>query len=116
MNHRIERSPVLLEPHLRCNCRYVPADRVAEMVTTIPARTRDWIAVRGGAVFAVVSRGRLRLIAPELAAQLPAAVRRTFQPLAVEGRPSVLVDADVRALRRAARHLDLRLAGRKVLS
>ncbi len=102
--------------------RYVAADRVAEMVTTIPARllgvprSRDWIAVRGGSVYAVVSRGRLRLIAPELAAQLPAAVRRKFQLLAVEGRPPVLVDANVRALRRAARHLDLRLAGRKVLS
>jgi len=102
--------------------RYVSAERVAEMVTTIPARilgitpSRDWIAVRGGAVAAVVSRGRLRLIAPEFARQLPAAVRRRLQPLAVEGRPAVLVDADVRGLRRAAKQKELRLAGRRVLS
>lgn len=101
--------------------RYLPADRVAAMVTTIPARilgltpTRDWIAVRGGSVVVVVSRGRLRLIALDLAPQLPPAIRRRLQPLAVEGRPPVLVDADVRALRRACKGIDLRLAGRRVL-
>ena len=101
--------------------RYVSAARVVEMVTVVPARLlgikgkRDWIAVRDGAVAAVVSRGRLRLIAPEFERQIPGAQRRRFQRLAVEGRPPVLVDADVRALRRAARHVDLRLAGRRVL-
>jgi hypothetical protein len=61
---------------------------------------------------------RIRLISPELARQLPAARRRGFQMLAVEGRDPVLVDADVRALLRAARrHLGptLHLAGKRVL-
>ena len=44
--------------------RYLPADRVAEMVTTIPAKilrmppSRDWIAVRDGAVAVVVIGGQ----------------------------------------------------------
>jgi hypothetical protein len=65
----------------------------------------------------VVVGGRIRLISPDLARQLPAAVRHRFQLLRVENRPPVLVDADVRALRRAAvKHLgnDLRLAGKRV--
>jgi hypothetical protein len=106
------------------------------MVTSEPARilrlgaSRDWIAVRSeagtaaealfaGAVALVVIAGRIRLISPELAGQLPAAERRRLQPLHVEGRAPALVDADVRALRRsAAKHLgaDLRLAGKRILS
>jgi cytosine/adenosine deaminase-related metal-dependent hydrolase len=105
--------------------RYVPKQRVLDMVTTAPERilrlpkTRDWIAMRDGAVTLVVSRGRARLASQELAGQLPTATRRRMQWLAVEGRPPVLVDADVRALRRAAvKHLgnDLRLAGKRVLA
>ena len=108
--------------------RYFPESRVMEMVTTAPARIlrlpagygrRDWIAMRGGSVALVVVRGRIRLISPELARQLKPADRRRFQPLALEGRAPVLVDANVRALQRAARrHLGgvLRLAGKRVLS
>jgi hypothetical protein len=119
--------------------RYVRADRLLAMVTSAPARilrlpspirTGDWIAVRSsarnamdalleGSISLVVSRGRVRLASPDLARQLRARVRRRLQPLAVEGRPPVLVDADVGTLRRAAvKHLgsDLRLAGRRVLS
>ena len=72
-----------------------------------------------GTVALVVSRRRVRLASEELARQLPARVRRRLQPLAVEGRAPVLVDADVRALHRAAvKHLgsDLRLAGKRVLT
>jgi hypothetical protein len=63
--------------------------------------------------------GRIRLISPDLARQLPAVERRRFQPLQVEGRPEVLVDADVRGLRWVtSKHLgrDLRLAGKRILS
>jgi cytosine/adenosine deaminase-related metal-dependent hydrolase len=116
---------------------WVSAARAFEMVTSVPARilrlpktalARDWIAIRSnaatreqallsGKVALVVVAGRIRLISPDLAKQFPATDRRGFQPLHIEGRPEVLVDADVRALRRAAsRHLgrDLRLSGRSI--
>ncbi|PWT98026.1 MAG: amidohydrolase [Terriglobia bacterium] len=129
-------APVDLLDELAAGRRYVPAERLFEMVTSIPAKilclreTNDWIAVRSssqnplqallrGSVALVVIAGRIRLISPELARQLPYRVRRRFQPLHLEGRAPVLVDAPVRALRRAAvRHLgsELRLAGKRVLS
>lgn len=116
--------------------RYVPASSLFELVTVQPARIlrlperRDWIAVRStspdpiaalcsGSVSLVVVGGRVRLISPELAKQLPPGRHRGFQPLAVEGRDPVLVDADVRNLvRTAKRHLGavIRLAGKRVLS
>jgi cytosine/adenosine deaminase-related metal-dependent hydrolase len=116
--------------------RYVPPERLYEMVTAAPARilrlakSRDWIAVRSpsrepaqalfeGSIALVVTAGRIRLIAPELARQLPASLRRGLQPLHIDGRPPVLVAAPVRSLRRsAARHLgsDLRLAGKRILA
>jgi hypothetical protein len=109
------------------------------MVTSVPARilrlsqralAGDWIAVRTrpqtpedallvGRVALVVVAGRVRLISPELAEQLPKTERRRFQLLHVEHRPPVLVDADVIGLRRAAgKHLgdDLRLAGKRILA
>ena len=67
----------------------------------------------------MVNRGRIRLISPDLARQLPLARRRRFQLLDVEGRAPVLVDADVRTLLRAAtKHLgrEVRLAGKRVLA
>ena len=106
--------------------RFVSAERIYEMVTSVPARIlrlperkEDWIAIRirSCAVALVVVAGRVRLISPELAEQLPKSERRRFQLLHVEGRPPVLVDADVRKLRRvAARYLgsDLRLAGKRI--
>jgi len=129
-------APVDLLDELAAARRYLPAARLYEMVTSVPARilrlphTRDWIAVRSqskdpaqalfeGSIALVVIAGRIRLICPELARQLPAALRRRLQILHVEGRPSVMVAAPVRALRRAAaRHLgsDLRLAGKRILS
>ena len=125
-------APVdLLDELARARC-YLPEARLYEMVTTIPARILrlpeshgkdDWIAVRptlfAGSVAMVVVRGRIRLIDPGLAAQLPRAMRRGLQPLHLEGRPPVLVDADVRTLRRtAAKHLgsDLSLAGKRILA
>ena len=117
--------------------KYLPQSRLFEMVTSVPAQIlrlgashtgADWIAVRSGArtpaqalfdgtIALVVVAGRIRLISPDLARQLPAAVRRRFQLLHIENRPPVLVDADVRGLRRAAaKHLgqDLRLAGKRI--
>jgi hypothetical protein len=76
-------------------------------------------ALLDGSVALVVVRGRIRLIAPSLARQLPSELTHRFQPLTIEGRPSVLVDADVRALgRAAAKHLGstLRLAGKRILA
>jgi cytosine/adenosine deaminase-related metal-dependent hydrolase len=129
-------APVDLLDELAVARRYVPAERLYEMVTAAPARilrlakSRDWIAVRSpsrepaqalfeGSISLVVTAGRIRLIAPELARQLPASLRRGLQPLHIDGRPPVLVAAPVRALRRsAARHLgsDLWLAGKRVLA
>jgi cytosine/adenosine deaminase-related metal-dependent hydrolase len=135
-------APVDLLEELAVARRYLPAshleERLYEMVTTIPAKILrlppqalacDWVAVRSegrspamallkGSIALVVVRGRIRLIEPSLAQQLPADFTRQFQPLTIEGRPTVLVDADVRALRRAAgRHLGstLRLAGKRIL-
>jgi len=132
-------APVDLLDELRVARRYLPARRVYEMVSSVPAAllrlsravTRgDEITLRAassdpadallnGSVAMVKVAGRIRLIAPDLAGQLPREVRRRFQPLHVEGRPPVLVDAPVRALRRAAeKHLgsDFRLAGKRVLA
>src|SRR5581483_10546893 len=126
-------APVDLLDEMRVARRYLPSERVYQMVSRIPAailrlsrasRKGDWIAVRGdllrgGRVMAVSVAGRIRLIDPELARLLPAAQRRRFQTLDLEGRSPVLVDANVRSLRRAAeRHLgrDCRLAGKRVLS
>jgi cytosine/adenosine deaminase-related metal-dependent hydrolase len=118
-------APVDLLDEIAVARRYLPADRVHEMATTVPARilrlpkSRDWIALSNNTLSLVVVAGRIRLISRELAAQLPAAERRRFQPLHVENRAPVLVDADVRALRLAAvKYLgrDLRLAGKRILA
>jgi cytosine/adenosine deaminase-related metal-dependent hydrolase len=131
-------APVDLLDELAVARKFLPPARLYEMVTSGPARilrlsnpytNGDWIAVRSkartaaealldGTVALVVVAGRIRLIAPDLADQLPRAARRRFQLLHIEGRPPVLVDADVRTLRRAAaKHLgeDLRLAGKRIL-
>jgi cytosine/adenosine deaminase-related metal-dependent hydrolase len=132
-------APVDLLDELTVARRFLPATRLYEMVTCVPARilrlparaqAGDWIAVRShartpwdalfdGAIALVVLGGRIRLISPELVEQLPKSQRRRFQLLHVEHRAPVLVDADVAGLRRAAaRHLggDLRLAGKRILA
>ena len=131
-------APVDLLDELAVARRFLPAARLYPMVTSVPARilrlsrratAGDWIAIRtrartreealfGGSVALVVVGGRIRLISPELAEQLPKVERRRFQLLHVENRSPVLVDADVARLRRAAaKHLgeDLRLAGKRIL-
>jgi cytosine/adenosine deaminase-related metal-dependent hydrolase len=121
-------APVDLLDELEVARRFVPVARAYEMVTSAPARIlrlpqrkNDWIAIHigTGAVALVVIGGRVRLISPELARQLPRCERGRFQLLHVEGRAPVLVDADIRQLRRAAaKHLgrDLRLAGKRILA
>jgi len=132
-------APVDLLDELTVARRFLPATRLYEMVTRVPARilrlsqralAGDWIAVRSqaptpwdalfdGSVALVVVGGRIRLISPELAEQLPKPERRRFQLLHVEHRAPVLVDADVAGLcRAAAKHLggDLRLAGKRILA
>ena len=130
-------APVDLLDELAVARKYLPAARIYEMVTTEPARilrlqdhtATDVVAVRSkwptparaifdATIALVVTAGRIRLIAPDLAAQLPPDMRKLFQPLAVENRPAVLVNANMRALRRAAmKHLgrDLRLAGKRII-
>jgi cytosine/adenosine deaminase-related metal-dependent hydrolase len=131
-------APVDLLDELAVARNYMAPARLYEMVTSVPARMlrlaawrsrEDWIAVRSeaqdparalfeGVIALVVVAGRIRLISPDLARQLPAPVRRRFQLLRIENRPPVLVDADVRGLRSAAaQHLgqDLRLAGKRIL-
>ena len=130
-------APVDLLDELAVARKYLPPARLYEMVTSGPSRILrlkesrgDWIAVRtqartpaealfDGSVALVVVARRIHLISPELARQLPARERRSFQLLHVEGRPPVLVRADVRSLRRTAEKYlgrDLRLAGKRVLA
>jgi cytosine/adenosine deaminase-related metal-dependent hydrolase len=130
-------APVDLLDELAVARKYLPAARLYEMVTTGAARilrlsltNGDWIAVRSeartaaqalleGTIALVVVAGRIRLISPDLAAQLSSAARRRLQLLHIENRPPVLVDADVHGLRRAAaKHLgnDLRLAGKRIFA
>jgi cytosine/adenosine deaminase-related metal-dependent hydrolase len=132
-------APVDLLDELAVARRFLPTDRLYRMVTSVPARVLrlseraragDWIAMRSnarrpeealfdGRVALVVVGGRIRLISPELAEQLPKTERRRLQPLHVDHRAPVLVDADVAELRRAAaKHLgsDLRLAGKRILA
>jgi len=130
-------APVDLLDELVLAGNYVPQDRLWDMVTAAPTQilrlpqcaASDWIAVRSeaihpaealrtGSIALVFSRGRIRLISPELARQLAPRERRMLQPLAVERRAPVLVDADVGMLRRiAVKHLgtELRLAGKRLL-
>ena len=63
----------------------------------------------------VIVRGRIKLISPRLAKRIGGSWEK-YSRLALEGRPEVLVDADVPGLyRRAARVLgEVRLAGRRV--
>ncbi len=128
-------APVDLLDELAVARKYLPAARIYEMVSSGPARilrlaltNGDWIAMRSearttvqalleGTIALVVVAGRIRLISPDLAVQLPSPARRCLQLLHIENRPPVLVDADVRGLRRAAaKHLgnDLRLAGKRI--
>jgi cytosine/adenosine deaminase-related metal-dependent hydrolase len=104
------------------------------MVTGIPARmlrlqpdARDLAVFRdigkgpaetllsGALPEMVVLRGRVKLISPALAKRIGGRWER-FHLLALDGRPAVLVDADIPALyRRAAQVLgEVRLAGRRV--
>ncbi len=131
-------APVDLLDELAVARRFLRVEALYEMVSSVPARilrlaassTRgDRVAFRtqartphealfDGEVALVVVAGKIRLISPELARQLPVAERRRFQPLHVEGRAPVLVDAAVGALRRAAaKHLGdrLYLAGKRIL-
>ncbi len=131
-------APVDLLDEVAAAKRYLPMERLYDMVSAAPAKilrltsgamANDWVAVRSdshvpvkalleGSIALVVVRGRIRLIAPSLARQLPGDFTRAFQPLSIEGRETVLVDADIRKLRRAAaRHLGgvLRLAGKRIL-
>jgi cytosine/adenosine deaminase-related metal-dependent hydrolase len=132
-------APVDLLDELAVARRYLPAARLYRMVTRVPARilrlsqsvlAGDWVAIRSrertpedalfcGSIALVVVAGRIRLISPELAEQLPPPERGGFQLLHLESRAPVLVDADVDGLRRAAaKHLgdDLRLAGKRILA
>jgi cytosine/adenosine deaminase-related metal-dependent hydrolase len=135
-------APVDLIEELGVARKYLPASdrekRLYEMVSSVPAKilhltprdtAGDWVAVRseaasplealtGGSIALVVVRGHIRLIAPALAQQVPPHVAGRFRPLTIEGRPTVLVDANIRELRRAAgEHLGptFRLAGKRIL-
>ena len=130
-------APVDLLDELAAARKYLPAARLYEMVTTEPARilriqhrtATDLIAVRSkwqaparaifdATIALVITAGRIRLIAPDLAAQLPPDTRSRFQRLTIENRPTVLVDANITSLRRAAMiHVgrNLRLAGKRIL-
>ena len=132
-------APVDLLDELAVARRYLPADRLYEMVTTVPARILRLPRATGrldrGALAKLEQRsercwrersrwwwcaGRIRLISPDLARQLPAAVRRRLQLLHRRrtARPCWWMRTSARLRRAAAKHLgsDLRLAGKRMLS
>ena len=112
----------------------VGAEELHRMVAEIPARMlrldprpHDYAVFRdigaspaetlleGAGPEMVIVNGRVKLVSPSLADRVGKACDR-FSPLAVEGRGTVLVDADISGLyRRAARVLgEVKLAGRAV--
>jgi cytosine/adenosine deaminase-related metal-dependent hydrolase len=119
-------SPLTAEGDLLDEIRAAGGNRVLAAVTDqarrilrIPARPGDWIAAPafGEPPELVVIGGRIHLIAPRLAPQLPRALRHRFFSLRVEGRPPLLVRWNVPELLGQTRgFLDgpIRLAGRDV--
>ncbi len=106
--------------------RFAPIERIQAMVTSDAARvlrlapTNDFIAARAFAQppELVVVNGRLHLISPSLASQLPAPLRHEFHPLHIDGRPPVLVRWNTPELFSATRQFleVVRLAGREVFA
>ena len=90
----------------------------ASEILRLPPSPDDWIAVprMGCPPQLVVIDGTIRLIDPRLASVLSPDLRRKFHHLQIEGRPSVLVRADVpRLLQETTLPLDsIRLGGRKI--
>jgi cytosine/adenosine deaminase-related metal-dependent hydrolase len=92
----------------------------AARVLKLPARPDDWIAARSVSAppELVVRQGRILLIRPERAGNLPASLRQQFFPLTVEGRPRVLVRWNTPQLLRetsqALGNAEIRLGGRAV--
>ena len=88
----------------------------ASHILRLEERPDDWIAVRefGEPPVAVAIGGKIRLIAPELAAECAG-----FHKLHLEGRDPVLVDVDIPSLYGQTVDVlgrDIRLAGRRVLA
>src|SRR5262249_51626214 len=96
-------------------CAGGPADLVA-----LPdvRRAPSGALLAAAAPSLVIVAGAIKLISRDLIRRLRASARKGFSPRRGEGRPDVLVRADVpRLYARAARILgpEIRLAGRKVL-
>jgi cytosine/adenosine deaminase-related metal-dependent hydrolase len=98
----------------------IQAGAAADLVAVPDSRRSPSAALLAGvAPRLVVVGGRVRLIACDLARQLPGSARKGLRPLTLEGRPTVLVRADApRLYARAAAVLgqEIRLAGRRVLA
>lgn len=126
-------SPITAQGDLLDELRFVaetyslPPSTLLDLVTTAPAsilrlppRHDDWIAAPafGQPPELVVIGAKIKLISHRLASALPEWLRRKFSPLALEGRPEVLVRWNIPQLLRDTRqHLGsgpFRLAGRKV--
>jgi cytosine/adenosine deaminase-related metal-dependent hydrolase len=99
-------------------CSAPISTNAARAVLRIPDSPEDWIAAPAFAQppELVVTRGRIHLISPALAEQLPARLREEFSSLRVQTRPRVLVRWNVpRMIEEAARWIgEVRLAGRAV--
>ena len=132
-------APVDLLDELAVARKYLPPARLYEMVTSGPARilrlsqshTRgDWIAVRSeartpaqalfdGAVALVVVAGRIRLISPDLARQLPPPPCAAASNCCTSktARPCWWTPTSARCAAPRPKHLgqDLRLAGKRIL-
>jgi cytosine/adenosine deaminase-related metal-dependent hydrolase len=118
-------SPLTAEGDMLDEIRQAQAD--CEMVTSaaqrilrLPPQPGDWRAAPafGEPPELVVIGGRIHLISPALAGQLPEAQRREFSRLRIEGRPDVLVRWDILSLwqetRRCLGDGAVRLGGREV--
>jgi hypothetical protein len=92
----------------------------AARIFRLPPRPGDWIAVPqfGAPPELVVIGGRIHLIGPDLAEELPPSLRLEFHPLKIQGRPPVLVRWNIpRLLQDTSLYLGpdpIRLAGREV--
>jgi len=92
----------------------------AAQILRLPARPADWIAATqfGAPPELVVIAGRIHLVGPRLAADLPLGLRREFYSLNIKGRPPVLVRWNIPQLLEDTRRCwgpdPIRLAGREI--
>jgi hypothetical protein len=92
----------------------------ASEILRLPPRPEDWIAAPafGSPPELVVIGGSIRLISPQLAAELPKGLRQNFALLRTDGRPEVFVRWNIPQLLQDTRDVlgsaAIRLGGREI--